>query len=314
MGKEQKNIWEKLGSLDYRLVYITFILLLAIPVVYPLGLPIEIQGNVRDYYDTIKNLPRGSVVLMHSFVDLSVWADTGPILIATWKMIYDEVVRNDLKIITYQSSVDGNAKMADLMKGELKPSQTMINNFGITWIDLGYIPVGSDATHAIMNADFTAMLPTIQHNLHFGTEWRGKPLLDVPILKEVAKRGGKPNILEAHDIDLLIIGYWGCTYPDTLVRQFWVAGDPAYEVTSVHMTIGNCVPNVVPYVGKNNPVTGYVAGSSQAAMLEILAGHLGEGAVMADLANLAGIGTVIFVVLGNLSYFGIKYFAKKEED
>ena len=48
-------------------------------------------------------------------------------------------------------------------------------------------------------------------------------------------------------------------------------------------------------------------------MLELLTGHLGEGAVMADLANLAGIGTVFFVALGNLAFLGRKYFSKKEE-
>ncbi|MBN1683141.1 hypothetical protein JW865_06280 [Candidatus Bathyarchaeota archaeon] len=312
--KKENSIWDKLGLIDYRIIYATFIILLATPVIYPLGLPMTVSQPVRSYYDAIVNLPPNSVILMHSFVDLSVWADTGPILIATWKIIWDIPQSKNISIIAYTSVNDGAIKMDDLLKGELKPPQWRIDSYGYTWMDIGYISLPNEPMLAAFAADFTAVSRDDHHIYDIGSEFAGSPLLDVPLAKWVASRRGDPNVLNAYDFDLYIYGSWGCTTPDMYVRQWWTTGSPSYELKALFMTIGNCIPNTVPYYGPNNAILGYVPGSAGAAALEILSGHLGKGAVMADMANLAGIGTVFFLVLGNLSYLGKKYFEKKEEE
>lgn len=313
MAKQtQKSIWDKLGGLDYRIIYATFIILMIIPIVMPLGIPMKVSGPVQDYYNTIVNLPPNSVILMHSFVDLSVWADTGPILIATWKILWAIPQSKNIKIIAYTSLSDGAVKMDDLLKGELKPPQWRIDSYGTSWVDLGYISLPDEAMVASFAGNFVAVKPTDTHIYEIGKEYKGKNLMDIPICKEVAKLGADPNVLNAADFDLNIWGSWGCTDPDIRVRQFFVAGNPSYQLPLLFMTIGNCVPQTVPYYGADKPIKGYVPGSAGAAMLEKLIGVTGEGTIMADLGDLAGIATVFFLVLGNLSYFGKKYFEKKE--
>lgn len=313
MGEDtKKSIWDKIGLLDYRLIYALFIVLLSIPIFYPLGIPMKISEPVQSYYDAIVDLPPDSAVLVHSFVSLSVWADTGPILVATWKTLWDIAEEKNIQIIAYTSVSDGSLKMNDLLKDELLPPQWRIDSYGETWVDLGYIPVVNEPVQASFAADFASVAPTDIHIYDVGSEWVGTPLYDIPVVQDVAARGGDPNKLEAYDFDLYIWGSWGCTSPDQWVRQFWTTGNPAYELPMVMMTIGNCVPNVMPYYGPDKPIVGYVPGSAGAAGLELLCGHLGEGIVMADIGDLAGVGTVIVLLLGNLSYFGKKFFEKED--
>ena len=47
---EEKSIWDKIGTIDYRYVYITFIILLLIPILRPIGIPMKIGQVTIDYY------------------------------------------------------------------------------------------------------------------------------------------------------------------------------------------------------------------------------------------------------------------------
>ena len=310
---ENKSIWYKMGNLDYRIVYAVFILMLSIPIFYPLGIPMSITSPVQNYYNVINDLPPGSAVLFHEWIDLSIWADMGPIIIATLKMVWDIPQEKDIKIIFYCSSSDGAIKINDLFLGECAPPQWRVDTYSESWVDLGYISLPNEPVMATFAADVAEVQPLEMHDYPIGAEWKRTPIYDVPIVQEIAARCGDPNKLDFYDFDLYIFGSWTCTAPDQWVRQFWTTGSPPYELPMIMMTIGNCVPNVMPYYGATKPIKGYVPGAGGAAQLELLTDNLGEGIVMADIGDLAGLATLLFLVLGNLSLLGEKYFGKKEE-
>lgn len=79
-------------------------------------------------------------------------------------------------------------------------------------------------------------------------------------------------------------------------------------------TIGNCVPNVVPYVGPDKPIRAFIPGAAGAAELEMITGLKGDGTKMADATDLGGVSTVILVVLGNIAYLGGRFLGKKKEE
>lgn len=301
---EEKSIWDKIGTIDYRYVYITFIILLLIPILRPIGIPMKIGQVTIDYYNSIKNLPKGSIVLFENWVDLSVWADTGPIVVATFNCLWDIPQDKGIKIIMFQSSMDGTIKVPSLLKKECKPPQWRLDTYGTTWVDLGYVGGLTEAGLAALALDFKNMITV---------DSQGTPLMDIPIIKEVAARSEPKGVINAYDFDLYIWGSWTCTVPDTYVRQFWTAGSPAYKLPQLFMTIANCVPNAAPYYGSDKPFRGYIPGAAGAGELELLSGHPGEGVKMADLNDLGGVGSVIFLVLGNLAFFGKKFFEKKKE-
>lgn len=303
---EEKTIWDRIGSINYKYIYVFAAILLFIPIVQPLGIPMKVSDLTKVYYNTIMNLPPHSYVLFQNWVDLSVWADTGPILIVTLEVLWTIPQSQDIKIVMYQSLPDGTVKMADLLKtGLTKPPQWRIDSYGTSWVDMGYCSFPNEATYASFVLNFGALVTK---------DSRGTPLMDIPIMKELAARGrGPPGIVTAGCFDLLVWGSWGCTDPDMWVRQFWVSGNPPFHLPMLMMSIGNCVPNIVPYVGPDKPIRAFIAGSAGAAELEVMMGFKGDGTKMADATDLGGVATVILVVIGNIAYIGGRYLVKKKE-
>lgn len=302
---EEKSIWDKLGTIDYRYIYVTFIILMLIPVLSPIGIPMKVGPTTQNYFAAVDNLPAGSAIFFHNWVSLDVWADTGCILIATFKLLWSIPQEKDITIIMYQSTSDGVLKVHDLLKDVCKPPQWRLDTYGETWVDFGYqLVYYSELTMSATALDFTATIKQDYYNT---------PTMDIPAVQRVAARRGNPNVLNAYDFDLMIWGSWGCTDPDVFVRQWWGGGSPPYNLPQLVMTIGNCVPNVLPYVGPDRPVRAFIPGAAGAAEMELTLGYAGEGTKMADITDLGGIGTLIFLVLGNVAFFGKKFLEKKRE-
>lgn len=305
---EEKSIWDKIGTIDYRIIYTTIIVLMIIPILNPLGIPVGVTPLTQDYYDTIMDLPDGSVILFHNWVSLSVWVDTGHILIATFNILWRIPQERDIKIICYQSGSDAYLKVHDILEVDtpegVKPPPWREETYGETWVDLGYVPGLGEAGRASLMMDFTNMVEE---------DYYETPIMEIPVIQEAAKRAAPTDVLNAYDIDLMIWGSWGCTDPDAYVRTCWTQGSPPYHLPMLFMTIGNCVPNTMPYYGKDKPIVSFIPGTTGAAELEKLLDYHGDGTKMSDILNLGGIGTVIFLVLGNLAYFGKRFLEKKEE-
>jgi len=308
---EEKSIWDKVGTIDYRIIYVSFLVLMIIPVLNPINIPVKVSPYGQAYYDKIMNLPTGSVILFHSWVDLSVWSDTGSILIATYRILWKIPQSQDITIIIYQSSSDGYVKTSQLLllpytdQYSVKPPQWRLDTYGQTWVNLGYFPnYANEVALAGFAADFTVT----------GTkDYYGTSLSSIPAIQRVMARRDPTTKINMYDFDLFIWGSWGCTDPDVFVRQFWTAGSPAYHTPMLFMTIGNCVPNAMPYVGANKPLVSFIPGAGGAAELELLLGYKGDGSKMADITDLGGVGTVTFFILGNIAFFGKRFLEKKKE-
>jgi hypothetical protein len=304
---EEKTIWDKVGTIDYRYIYAFFLIIMVIPVISPIGIPVKIGPNAQNYYDAIMNLPKGSTILFHNWVDLSIWSDMGPVIIATFKILWTIPQEQDITIIMYQSYSDGFIKTHLLLNdpATCMPPQWRLDTYGETWVDMGYVPnYVSEMTLASFAADFMSIATV---------DYYGTPLMSMHAIQRVAAKGGDPNVLNMYDFDLFIWGSWGCTDPDVFVRQFWTAGNPAYHVPMLFMTIGNCVPNAMPYVGSDKPLISLIPGAGGAAELERIVGYKGDGTKMADITDLGGIGTLTFFILGNIAFFGKRFLEKKKE-
>ena len=58
------DIFEKLQALDRRVFYLLMALAIAIPIIRPIGLPIDVTDPVKRTYDFVESLPNGSIVVM----------------------------------------------------------------------------------------------------------------------------------------------------------------------------------------------------------------------------------------------------------
>jgi hypothetical protein len=53
MTKENTSFLEKLGTIDYRIIYIVMTLLVALPLMFPVGLPQPVSPNVIAYVNKL---------------------------------------------------------------------------------------------------------------------------------------------------------------------------------------------------------------------------------------------------------------------
>jgi len=287
---QQKSFLEKLGSADYRIIYAIMTILVALPLVYPIGVPQSIAPPVINYVETINKLKPHDLVLVSFSGYMTMLPDVAPIYIATWKMLMTKQVR----VMIFMSHVD---------------SPTVIRQ---EFAQLGWDTVYTEGTDYVIWPYMTmtesaeiAWTADIVHGF-FTTDIRGISVDSIPMLQ---------SIHDAHDIALYI-----CESPEYCTRRYVLAGTPNYNVKLlVWGTATNVQPFVPPFYDPvKGPVYGYAGGASQGAMMEAYLfqtthdlKYAGEGVKSNDAKNLGVIGLVVIVIIGNISYFGTR--GKKEE-
>jgi|GEM_PF-2349928 len=275
--EEEKTIWDKIGNLDYRFIYTLVAILVFIPLVYPLGTPMTVGQNVKDYADTILSLPAGSVVLCKFSGYATMLPDIEPIYLATWKLL----LSRDLKFMVQLSDVDAPS-IIWMEFAKLKP---FFDNYGKVYgTDYMVFPFLSygEAAEMAFTEDIRSLFPA---------DFYGYSLDDAVHLPMMQ------TIHSAHDIALLI-----SSSTDYAVRRYLIP----YGVKLIAWGTGTgLLPFVPPYYP--NQISGYCGGASQGGELEAYTGFYGDGVRYNDAKNLALVGFFVFIIVGNLSYFGSKF-------
>jgi hypothetical protein len=284
MTKENTSILEKLGTIDYRIIYLLMTILVALPLAFPVGLPQAVSPNVIAYIDKLNSLKDGDVVLVSFSGYMTMLPDVEPIYIATWKMLQQK----NVKLILLMTHVDSPAVIRQEFA---KTGYDKVKVEGVDYTIMPYLDMSSDA--AIIS--FTENMRSI-----FAKDIRGISLDDIPMMK---------NVNKATDLALYI-----SADPEVSTRRYTLP----YGVGQVSWgTATNILPFVPPfYDPKNGPVYGYVGGASQGAQMESYlisitgqaAFYAGEGTKTNDAKNLGVIGLVVIVAIGNISML-----AKKKE-
>jgi len=286
MTKENTSFLEKLGTIDYRIIYLLMTLLVALPLAFPVGLPQTVSPNVVAYVDKLNTLKDGDVVLIGFSGYMTMLPDVEPIYIATWKMLQQK----NVKLILLMTHVDSPAVLRQ---------EFAITGFdkvkveGVDYTVMPYLDMSSEA--AIIS--FTENMRSL-----FAKDIRGISLDEIPMMK---------NVNKATDLALYISGA-----PEVATRRYFLP----YGVPLVSWgTATDLLPFVPPfYDAKNGPVFGYVGGASQGAQMEThlisitgqTAFYAGEGTKTNDAKNLGVIGLVVIVAIGNISMLAKKKEAK----
>jgi len=275
--EEVKSIWTKMGRLDYRIIYTIVAIMVAIPVWIPLGIPLKVHDNVINYAEAINALEPGAVVFCSFSGYATMLPDVEPIYMATWKMLLER----DVKFLIMLGHVD-SPSIIQFEFAKLKPWIDKNNKqYGVDWMIFPF--------WELTEAALIGFLENMRSQ--FSQDFYGYSLDDevhLPMMK---------NINSAHDIDLVITGS-----PEYYTRRFYVP----YGIRMICWGTGtDLLPFVSPFYGTS--VIGYVGGASQGGELEVYTGYLGEGIKYNDAKNLALIGLMIFIVVGNIVYFGEKY-------
>ena len=280
MSKIQ-NTFLKIGSIDRRWIFLIIAAVVIVPLIIPVGLPIRPTDTTKNVYDSIEKLPVGSKVLLSVEYSPSTRPENHPMTISILRHLF----KNDHKVFITCLWPDGQFMAQDAINQVAK--QEFNKTYGVDYVFLGFRPGNEAVVKGIVSN--LRKLYTVDVYL--------KKIDEIPLMK---------GINNFKDFDFLFSSSAG--FPGTIE---WVqyASDPtgipmASGVTSIQ------VNEVMPYVQAGQMV-GVLAGMPGAAEYEALINQKGTATSGMDAQSVAHLVIVLFIILGNVSFFIERNRSKK---
>ena len=244
-----------------------------------MGLPVEPTDMTEDVFNAVDNIPKNEKVLVSFDYGPSTKPEIHPMAIAILRHLFT----NGNRVIITCLWPDG------LFMARQALEQVAVNEFdltyGVDYVNLGYRP-GNEAVIKGITRSFPA---------NFTVDSRATKIKDIPIMD------GVQSLKNIGFIFSLSAGYPG--------SNEWVqyASDPLKIKISTGVTSIQ-VNEILPFV-KSGQLQGIVAGMPGAAEYEkLLVNHgihpeLGKAAKSMDAQSIAHLVIVLFIIIGNISYF-----------
>jgi len=252
------------------IIYLALTVLIAIPLISPLGLPVTVTRYTVDMYDAIEALPRGSAVGASISWGSANWPETGPQMTAILQHLFRKPVRIVLASWTVEGPMLFERILSNIDKGEKK--------YGDDYVLLPYIP-GIETAFAAYAADIVAASG--------GVDYYGKRLSELSAVKGVKTID-----------DLAYQIFTTNTSIDGEMRQW-----SRFKVKLGVALLGGSVPGAMPYVVSGR-IVGMINGIRGAAEYELLLKKPGLGLKSTDAVSLTHVLALALIVAGNVVYFG----------
>lgn len=250
-----------------RVIFLLVFVVVAIPMIAPLGLPIPVGPTTTKYFDTVEAISDGSTVLWCAGTGLSIWYNTGPGEIATFRHIFRLVRERGVRFIVFSESAEGASIVRRILDEHVDLSGL---TYGVDYVDLGWIP-GGEAAIAGVVTDFQSTVET---------DHAGTPAGEIPLLLGI---GG------SDDFDVL--GFSSGGMIDRFMRQWAPLNKP---ILLNIIAIG--VPLCMPYIEKGM-VTAYLNGQRGGAEYEKLLRQPGMGTSFIDAQSMIHLYMVVMIVV-----------------
>ncbi len=262
-----------------QVIYLALFLSLAVPLIYPIGLPVPIQRTTMGVYNKIEGLKPGDVAVVGSNIGAAIYAEVYPQYIA----ILEHLFRKDgVKVILVGHGQEAPI-WAERALGEINAYGR--KTYGVDFVHLGYI-AGEEAAVAGLCRDIRALLKV---------DYKGRALADLPMMK---------NINTAKDF--------------TIVLDFTASADSQYWLNQAYAAYGTAVGFGLTAIKVPDAYAYYTAGQifgileslSGAAQYEVLIRRPGMAAKGMDAQSLAHLLYVALLVLCN-AFFIREWRGKK---
>ena len=277
MSGQRKTIWDTLEDIPREVLYGILLVVFVFPMIYPLGLPVPISENVRRWHRTIDELPPGSVVLIDFGYSGGGEPELGPMAVAVYHHLFK---KGDVKVICMSTSIEG-PQLWDKAMAELRPQQRYGAQYGVDYINIGYI-AGTETAMAAIGKDLRATT---------STDYKGNSLDQYPIME---------GIVDASSFDLLICYTTGGDQSEGWVRQWYTVYGTPYLCSVLAMM----VPTMLPYQNAGQIIS--VTSGAQAGEMESLVRVPARGIKSADVITLTHILCLVYVVVGNVAQLAKK--------
>ncbi len=266
------NIYEKMMSIDRRILFLLIALSVIIPLLKPLLLPVNVTKEARNLYEFIDKLSPGDVAFLSLDYDPSTMAECHPMALGILRHCF----RKGIKVI-----VTSLARPEGLGTAEMaltQASQEYQKKNGEDYVFLGYKPVPG-AVLLAMGENFRLAFP----NDFYGTSIDSIPMME--------------GLKNYEDIKIVV------TVSGSAIIDSWVI----YAGGRYGVPIGAGVTAVMAtdyykYL-QSGQLVGLLGGLKGAAEYEKLIQYPDMATKGMDGQNMAHLLIVFFIIIGNIGYF-----------
>ncbi len=260
------GILTKLQNIDRRIIYTVVFAVLAFPMFKPIGLPLKVSQVTQSAYDTVENLPDGSIVMLTTANAPGTAAELEPQSIALLK----HWMKKNFKIIMWPSAAE-SPRYIDGYEELLKENGYVE---GVDFITLPY-QAGGETMFGSMAADLKGTFNMI--NPGDSALW--------------------DSIDSAADLDLLA----DCGGGES---QLWAIAtiEAAHRTPTICLITAVILAVRQPYY-TSGQFRGIISGLNGAAEYEFLAKVPGQGAAGMDAQSMGHVWVIFTILAGNVAYF-----------
>jgi len=265
------SIWERLATIDRRIIFLVIALTVVVPFFVRFNLPITVTPPVQQVYDEVQAIPPGGVLMLVFDYAPSSMPELNPMAFAILRHAFSRGVK-----VVACTIIPPGAAMAQTVLDAA--SAEMGKKQGDDWVNLGFKPGGATVILG-MNQDIHKVFPT---------DFGGRKVGEIPLMQQVRKY---------RDIALLI------DLSGTAAPESWIA----YARVQCGIKVAAGVTAVMAadfytYLDTGK-LSGMLGGLRGAAEYEKLINH-------PDFATKVGMPSqtwahgviVFFVILGNVAY------------
>jgi hypothetical protein len=263
-----------LKSVDRRVIYVLLFVAVALPLLVPAGLPIDISPDVRSIYDAIDELPAGSIMLVSFDYDPASRAEVHPMAEAVLRHAF----KRKLRVVAPALWPQGPSQATSVLE-KLKREFNL--TYGKDFVQLAYFngpTVGLPQVTAIMG-DLHAAYPT---------DVKGNKLDTMELTR---------SITAAKDIAMIFTLSAG----DPGIPAWVQIANGRYGTRVAGGATAVQVAQFLPYV-QGGQMIGMIGGLKGAAEYEKLLDYKGIASASMDAQSLGHIVIMAFIILANVTY------------
>lgn len=269
--------WNRLQNVDRRIIYVLLLLVTVVPLLAPIGIPMQVSPMTRAVYDIIEELdPEQDVVLLSFDYGPGAGLDAHVVPV----VVVEHLAKRGIKWVAV-SFVPEGPMMADRIITDLEARGF---TYGKDFANLGY-----------MAGDENAIRLFALDCLVIPTDTRGNDVAELPVMQ------GITTVL-----DFSFVHQFTSSDPVVWIRQVVDPMGIRFAVGVVTVS----VPAAMPYYNSGQ-LKGLLGGLRASAEYELLIAKPGRGAAMMDAQSMGHLLIIAFIFMGNVGYFLSKSRGKK---
>ena len=277
------TLFDRIAHIDRRIIFAIVALAIIIPLLVPLGFPIKVSPSVKSLYDAVEELPPGSKILISCDFGASTYPEIYPMCLAVLRHAF----KTEIKPIIIGLWPEGIPFAERALAVTTEEAGKV---YGEDYVNLGF-KAGGIVVMQALGRSFGEAFPVDAY---------GTPVEEIPVMKGVVNYDNIEMVIDLSAGDPGI-PFW------VMIAQGRFGKKVGGGCTAVS------APQFFAYL-QSGQLVGLMGGMKGAAEYETLIDRKDLGTAGMDAQSIAHAVIVIFIIIGNITFFIERARRSKKEE